>query len=104
MSGEATISHISQLLLPQRRAVITSLEIRWPLQKLPVTDSLHLDLDHFSFILDILSAKQFRSLRKLYISFEKDNPRQDFSPPLHHVKIVQKLREFTKSRSGLRVG
>ncbi|KAM0196116.1 hypothetical protein ACHAPA_004759 [Fusarium lateritium] len=67
-----------------------------------MADPFHLDLYHFSLILDILSPEQFPSLQKLYISFEKDNPRQDFSPAIQHAKMMQKLREFVKSRPGFR--
>jgi hypothetical protein len=71
MSGEAMISHIPQLVLPQRLAVITSLEIRWPLHSVLVTDadekadpfrlSYQLDLDQISIVLDILAHKLFQA-------------------------------------------
>lgn len=112
MSGEAMISHIPQLLLPQRLSVITSLEIRWPLQnvRVPNTDKKadqchldsHLDIDQFSLVLDILAHEQFPNLQRLYISFEKLNPRRDFPRPSKHVLVAQKLREFVRNRPGLR--
>ncbi|KAH7251396.1 hypothetical protein BKA59DRAFT_491896 [Fusarium tricinctum] len=90
MSGEAMISHIPQLVLPQRLAVITSLEIRWPLHSVLVTDadekadpfrlSYQLDLDQISIVLDILAHKLFQASEDL----------------------AQKLRAFVRSRPGLR--
>ncbi|KAG5657655.1 hypothetical protein KAF25_007688, partial [Fusarium avenaceum] len=112
MSGEAMISHIPQLLLPQRLSAITSLEMRWPLQNVPVLNAdkksdqfrldSHLDIDQFSLVLDILAHKQFPNLQRLYISFEKLNTRRDFSRPSKHTLVAQRLREFVRNRPGLR--
>ncbi|KAG8668092.1 hypothetical protein FPOAC1_007460 [Fusarium poae] len=87
MSGKAMIAHIPQLLLPQRLASMTSIEVRWPMMPEPPSkfetdadflsdDSLpplpdSLDLGDISLVLDTFSPTRFPSLRNLYISFEK---------------------------------
>ncbi|RFN44678.1 hypothetical protein FIE12Z_11070 [Fusarium flagelliforme] len=116
MSGEAIISHINRLLLPQRLASITSLEIRWSFQKLspeslerqdfipssPNAPDLRnpflLDLDHLTILTEAISPQQFPCLRRLYISFEKELPDQAFSRYITYTFLLQRLREFVKTR------
>ncbi|CEI70712.1 hypothetical protein FVEN_g804 [Fusarium venenatum] len=114
MTGQAMISHIAKLLLPQRLASMTSIEVRWPLLPEPpskfgtVADSVFddfiqllpdsLDLDEISIILDILSPAQFPSLRKLCISFEKLEQWYDSSLSTVYESILQRLRFFVKAR------
>ncbi|KAG5744586.1 hypothetical protein H9Q72_000575 [Fusarium xylarioides] len=114
MSGEAMISHIGQLALPQRLAVVTSLEIRWPLQRgnepcaghhdehtNAIRRLLHpfqLDVDHLSVVLDTLSSTSFPNLRRLCISFEKEYNDRPISNLGAHDIIINKLLQFVKSR------
>jgi hypothetical protein len=117
MSGEAMITHLPRLVVPQRLASLTSIEIRWPLKSLPLEElksedhyhstyfAVHqgvapfsLDLDQLSVGLDALSSTHFPSLRRLYISFEKFYNWQGFSRYLTYVFMLQKLREFVKMR------
>ncbi|KAG5818779.1 hypothetical protein H9Q74_000919 [Fusarium xylarioides] len=114
MSGEAMISHIGQLALPQRLAVVTSLEIRWPLQREnepcaghhdehtnAIRRLLHpfqLDVDHLSVVLDTLSSTSFPNLRRLCISFEKEYNDRPISNLGAHDIIINKLLQFVKSR------
>ncbi|KAF4962260.1 hypothetical protein FSARC_9649 [Fusarium sarcochroum] len=105
MSGEEMMTHINQLLLPQRLASITSLEIRWPLEKVvpaepeddtrpyyeQMRDPYHMNEDQFSVILDTLSPEQFPSLRRVFISFEKEMPTQDIANPQGHNFIIRKF-------------
>ncbi|CAG7557522.1 unnamed protein product [Fusarium equiseti] len=116
LSGEATISHLRRLLLPQRLAAITSLEIRWSFQKLPheslerqdfipsspnaadLTNPFLLDLDHLDILTESISPECFPSLRRLYISFEKQYPNQAFSRYITYTFMLQRLRKFVKTR------
>lgn len=118
MSGEAMISHIGQLVLPQRLAAVTSLEIRWPLQRAneacaghhdehtnAIRRMLHpfeLNIDHLSVLLDTLSNTSFPNLRRLCISFEKEYNERHISNPEVHDIIVNKLRQFVKGRPKLK--
>lgn len=116
MSGEATISHIHRILLPQRLASVTSLEIRWAFQELPpeslerqdfipsspnapdLRNPFPLDLDHLAILTEAISSQKFPSLRRLYISFEKQHPNQAFSRYNTYTFMLQRLREFVKKR------
>ncbi|KAF5663841.1 hypothetical protein FCIRC_11026 [Fusarium circinatum] len=114
MSGEAMISHIGQLVLPQRLAAVTSLEIRWPLQREneacaghhdehtnAIRRLLHpyqLDVNQLSVVLDTLSCTSFPNLRRLCISFEKEYNERHISNPEVHDVVVNKLLQFVKSR------
>ncbi|KAF4428855.1 hypothetical protein FACUT_9312 [Fusarium acutatum] len=114
MSGEAMISHIGQLMLPPRLAAVTSLEIRWPLQREneacaghhdehtnAIRRMLHpyqLDVDQLSVVLDTLSNTSFPNLRRLCISFEKEYNERHISNPEVHDIIVNKLLQFVTSR------
>jgi hypothetical protein len=114
MSGEAMISHIVQLVPPQRLAAVTSLEIRWPLQREnepcaghhdvhtnAMRRMLHpyqLDVGHMSVVLDTLSVTSFPNLRRLCISFEKEYNERRISNPEAHDIIVNKLLQFVMSR------
>ncbi|KAF5636013.1 hypothetical protein F52700_5327 [Fusarium sp. NRRL 52700] len=118
MSGEAMISHIGQLVLPQRLAAVTSLEIRWPLQREneacaghhdehtnAIRRMLHpyqLDVDQLSFVLDTLSSTRFPNLRRLCISFEKEYNERHISNPEAHDIVTNKLLQFAKSRPKLK--
>jgi len=115
MTGEATISHTHRLLLPQRLASITSLEIRWSFEKqshqslerqyfIPssttvpdVIDTFLLDLDHLDILTEAISSERFPSLRRLYISFEKQYPYQTFSQYITYTFLLQRLRKFVKT-------
>ncbi|XEV07380.1 hypothetical protein FSHL1_012667 [Fusarium sambucinum] len=115
MSGEAMISHIPKLLLPQRLASMTFIEVRWPLlpeppgkfetspdfpfddSPPPLPDSL--DLDEISVVLDILSSTRFPSLRNICISFEKLGQWYDSSLSPVYESLLQRLRNFVKVRS-----
>ncbi|KAI1021952.1 hypothetical protein LB504_007492 [Fusarium proliferatum] len=114
MSGEAMISHIGQLVLPQRLAAVTSLEIRWPLQReneacaghhdehtnaiRRLVHPYHLDIDQMSVVLNTLSITSFPKLRRLCISFEKEYNEHRISNPEVHDIIVNRLMQFAKSR------
>ncbi|UZP43211.1 hypothetical protein NXS19_011027 [Fusarium pseudograminearum] len=114
MSGEAMILHISRLLLPQRLAHMTYIEIRWPIRPAPsskfklddnrlVNESQRpipdpLDLDHLRTGLDVLSPKRFPSLRRLYMSFEKSYYWKEDAPCESYVSILQSLQDIVKAR------
>ncbi|KLO97172.1 uncharacterized protein LW93_3145 [Fusarium fujikuroi] len=114
MSGEAMISHIGQLVPPQRLAAVTSLKIRWPLQReneayaghhdehtnaiRRLVHPYHLDVDHLSVVLNTLSSTSFPNLRRLCISFEKEYNEHRLSNPEVHDIIVNRLMQFVKSR------
>ncbi|KAF5701904.1 hypothetical protein FMUND_13737 [Fusarium mundagurra] len=114
MAGEAMISHIGQLALPQRLASVTSLEIRWPLQRENEACAGHydfhtnalrrmlhpfqLDLDHLSVVLNTLSNTSFPNLRRLCISFEKEYNDRPISNPEAHDILINKLLQFVESR------
>ncbi|KAM5368080.1 hypothetical protein ACJZ2D_009684 [Fusarium nematophilum] len=73
MSGESMLSHLPQLLLPQRLEVMTALEMSWPLKTCHVEDELDkadLDQDHLETILKLLSPSRFPALCHLYLSLE----------------------------------
>ncbi|KAH6886815.1 hypothetical protein B0T10DRAFT_607683 [Thelonectria olida] len=70
MAGEAMLCHLPQLLLPQRLARITPLEITWPLKTRDVGESFWLvEEDHLKSILQTLST-DFPGLRRLHLSLE----------------------------------
>jgi hypothetical protein len=114
MSGEAMISRIWQLVLPQRLSAVTSLEIRWPLEREneacaghhddhtnAIRRLLHpfqLNVDQLSVVLDMLSRTSFPNLRRLCISFEKEYSQRGISNPEAHDMIINKLLQFVKSR------
>ncbi|KAF5260725.1 hypothetical protein FOXYS1_8608 [Fusarium oxysporum] len=114
MSGEAMISRIGQLVLPQRLSAVTSLEIRWPLEREneacaghhddhtnAIRRLLHpfqLNVDQLSVVLDMLSRTSFPNLRRLCISFEKEYSQRGISNPEAHDMIINKLLQFVKSR------
>jgi hypothetical protein len=114
MSGEATISHVMQLLLPQRLTAITSLEIRWPLERENEACAGHHDVhtnairrllhpfqlkvDQLSVVLDTLSHTNFPNLVRLCISFEKEYGQRGISNPEAHDVIINKLLQFVKNR------
>ncbi|KAM5357506.1 hypothetical protein ACJZ2D_016196 [Fusarium nematophilum] len=89
MTGEAMLVHLSQLLLPQRLAAITSLEISWPLKTRYVGDSwLVADEAHLNVILQLLSA-EFPGLRRLYVSLEESDRlrffhKEEYFPAIQH--------------------
>ncbi|KAF4955920.1 hypothetical protein FSARC_11735 [Fusarium sarcochroum] len=88
LSSDNIATHLPRLLLPQRLAVMTSLEIKWPLK----------EEDHLKTLLDLLSPPHFPSLKKLYVSLEytgNDEPSQ----PLD--SITGHLDQFVKNRPGL---
>jgi hypothetical protein len=60
------------LLLPQRLATITSLEISWPLAITAVGDHRALHPGHLEMLLDLLSA-HFHRLSRLTLSLEMDH-------------------------------
>ncbi|KAL5600436.1 hypothetical protein FOVSG1_008248 [Fusarium oxysporum f. sp. vasinfectum] len=77
MANEAMIAHLPQLLLPQRLAFITLLEISWNLKSRyesglwSITDDEYfLDEEDLKRISQIIST-QFPKLRRLYLSFER---------------------------------
>ncbi|KAL9571783.1 hypothetical protein ACKAV7_004107 [Fusarium commune] len=76
MANEAMITHLPQLLLPQRLASITSLDISWNLKSRyesgfwSITDDEYsIDEEDLKRIFQILST-QFPQLRRLYLSLE----------------------------------
>ncbi|KAF4471199.1 hypothetical protein FALBO_1886 [Fusarium albosuccineum] len=76
MRGESMLTHLPQLLLPQRLEIMTSLEISWPLKTLYVEDELDkadLDEDHLEIILKLLVSSKFPALRRLYLSLEESD-------------------------------
>ncbi|TVY79577.1 hypothetical protein Focb16_v009506 [Fusarium oxysporum f. sp. cubense] len=77
MANEAMITHLPQLLLPQRLAFITSLEISWNLKSRYesglwsiMDDEYFIDEEDLKRISQIIST-QFPQLRCLYLSFER---------------------------------
>ncbi|KAF4960083.1 hypothetical protein FGADI_1100 [Fusarium gaditjirri] len=118
MSGEAMISRISQLVLSQRLAAVTSLEIRWPLEREneacaghhdehtnAIRRLLHpfqLNIDQLSVVLDALSPTNFPHLRRLCVSFEKEYNQRGISNPEAHDKIISKLQQFVQGRTKFR--
>ncbi|EXM07558.1 hypothetical protein NOF04DRAFT_11988 [Fusarium oxysporum II5] len=76
MVNEAMMTHLTQLLLPQRLAFITSLEISWNLKSRyesglwSITDDEYfIDEEDLKRISQIIST-QFPQLRRLYLSLE----------------------------------
>ncbi|EXK43212.1 hypothetical protein FOMG_05859 [Fusarium oxysporum f. sp. melonis 26406] len=76
MANEAMMTHLTQLLLPQRLAFITSLEISWNLKSRyesglwSITDDEYfIDEEDLKRISQIIST-QFPQLRRLYLSLE----------------------------------
>ncbi|KAF5591876.1 hypothetical protein FPANT_5548 [Fusarium pseudoanthophilum] len=71
LQGSRMIIRLPQLLLPQRLATVTSLEVTWPFKTNYTADQDYddLDQDHFRSVLDLLLPSQFPALRRLYIEF-----------------------------------
>ncbi|PNP55398.1 hypothetical protein FNYG_15506 [Fusarium nygamai] len=71
LQGSRMIIRLPQMLLPQRLATVTSLEVTWPFKTnyTPDQDYDDLDQDHLRSVLDLLLPSQFPALRRLYIEF-----------------------------------
>ncbi|KAH7130913.1 hypothetical protein EDB81DRAFT_129464 [Dactylonectria macrodidyma] len=98
--NEIMIMNLPQLLLPKQLAVISSLEISWPLKTRRVRNErtvTELDEDHLKIVLQLLSS-EFPALRRLYLSLEEP-PETWFATHLErkYVRIVEKqLDRFIK--------
>ncbi|KAF5672223.1 hypothetical protein FCIRC_8476 [Fusarium circinatum] len=71
LQGSRMINRLPQMLLPQRLATVTSLEVIWPFKTkcTPHKEYDDLDQDHLRSVLDLLLPSQFPALRRLYIWF-----------------------------------
>ncbi|QGI68334.1 hypothetical protein CEK26_012296 [Fusarium fujikuroi] len=71
LQGSRMINRLSQMLLPQRLATVTSLEVIWPFKTNFTPDQDYDDLDqgHLRSVLDMLLPSQFPALRRLYVEF-----------------------------------
>ncbi|KAH6869261.1 hypothetical protein B0T10DRAFT_501726 [Thelonectria olida] len=73
MTGVEMLTHLPELLLPQRLAYIASLEISWPLHIRFIDKSFFIvDEAHLKVILQHL-ATEFPRLRHLYLSLEESD-------------------------------
>ncbi|XEV03122.1 hypothetical protein FSHL1_008409 [Fusarium sambucinum] len=85
---EPLLTHLTQLILPHRLALITSLEITWPAN---TTDELETLVHH-------LSLPQFPNLKRLYISLQAH---EGCEADLNHGSITSALAEFVRNRPDL---
>ncbi|KAF4435915.1 hypothetical protein FACUT_6834 [Fusarium acutatum] len=71
LQGSRMINRLPQMLLPQRLATVTSLEVIWPFKTNYTPDQEYddLDQDHLRSVLDLLLPSQFPALRRLYVQF-----------------------------------
>ncbi|KAF4992493.1 hypothetical protein FGRMN_7125 [Fusarium graminum] len=83
LTGEATIRHLPQILLPQRLSVMTSLEIVWETN----------DKTILKPIFDLLSQTRFPNLKRLVVSLE-DGDADDVD------LLLAQIDDFVKSRQG----
>jgi hypothetical protein len=74
LNSSHMITHLPQLILPQRLKTITSLEITWPLETKFTPDQSYdnLNQDHLESILCLLSSEWLVSLRHLYVFLDED--------------------------------
>ncbi|KAM0551856.1 hypothetical protein ACHAPJ_008192 [Fusarium lateritium] len=96
MAGEEMISSIPQLILPQRLAVITSLEISWNLKTEEVSRlSEVLDEADLFMVLKIVSIN-FPRLRRFYLSLEESHHLAADQDPSVWGDLISQLDNFTR--------
>jgi hypothetical protein len=106
MMDEAMMTHLPQLVLPERLRKVTALEIKWPLRTLPVWDEMDdadLDEDHLESVLQLLTT-HFSSLRRLHMLLESGD--QYWAMPHqrdgHVSRILKRLDGLVKRTPQLR--
>jgi hypothetical protein len=85
---EPLLTHLTQLILPHRVSLITSLEIQWSLTT----------VNHLDPLFRSLSLPCFPNLKRLYISLENY---EESGAGLAPESITSSLNEFVRSRSEL---
>ncbi|KAF4456894.1 hypothetical protein F53441_1105 [Fusarium austroafricanum] len=104
LEGSRMMSFLSKLILPQRLALMNSLEITWPLKAKFIPDQSYGDLDqeHLESIFNMLSPTQFPALSRLYIWFDESNAKLAVGGLEACQKVILKhLDSFTKRMTHL---
>ncbi|KAM0207589.1 hypothetical protein ACHAQD_011986 [Fusarium lateritium] len=86
LNGQATIYHLPRLLVPERLAVITSLEVKWEIEKDTVLEP----------VFTLLSEARFPNLKRLFVSAEEGDTSYSVIEA-----ILPQIDGFVKSRPGI---
>lgn len=85
---EPLVTHLNAVILPQRLAVITSLELKWPLTT----------TEYLGTLFDSISPPQLPSLKRVYVSLVHP---EEPCPGLSWDQLRSQLDNFVKNRPGL---
>ncbi|EKJ79608.1 hypothetical protein FPSE_00293 [Fusarium pseudograminearum CS3096] len=101
------LNSLPKLLLPQRLALVTSLEITWPLKSCKPPDSTQvwedLDVPNLDLLLDFVSSSQFTALRRLYMYLPLEDYHELFpgDHPDHMRTILNRLDPLVRRMTHL---